>query len=202
MAVQNDSSKQQLTYDSRYKAQWLGCMRFLIVVGLACSSSYGPTLLLKLGHPAFSKRSTLATSTYTSDKRYHVLVGLAGSCSPLSVSDCHCLCQELPLQQQPSALLGFVPSCARADLQHTILSLDSTIESCRYCTLVFIDKQTLGMAKSISSKHTLLERDVLEITFSVHDFKSGWRKSLQKTGGQKGEKGTLRKWCVKTSPKC
>lgn len=111
MAVQNHSSKQQLTYDSLYKSWWLGCMRFLIVVVLACSSSYGPALLLKLGHPTFSKRSTSATSTYTSDKRYHVLLALAGSCPPLSVSDCHCLCRELPLP--PAAAQCFTGICSQ-----------------------------------------------------------------------------------------
>lgn len=161
-------------------------MRFLIAAGLACSTSYGPALLLKLGHPAFSKRSTSSTSTYTSDKRYHVLLGLAGSCPPLSLWVIAIVFagSSLCLQQQPSASLGVAPSCARAHLQHTTLSSSSTTESCRYRTVVFIEKQTLGMAKAISSK---LERDVLEVPFSLCGCKSGWRKSHQKTAGEKCE---------------
>lgn len=50
MAVQNDPSEQQLSYNLGYKGWWLGCMRFLTVVALACSSSHKPALLLKLEH--------------------------------------------------------------------------------------------------------------------------------------------------------
>lgn len=69
-----------------------------------------------------------------------------------------------------------------------MLSSNSTIKSCSYCTLVFIEKQTLGKAKAISSKHTSLERNVLEVPFSVCDCKSGCMKSHLKTAGQRGEK--------------
>lgn len=92
-----------------YKAQWLGCMRFLIVVGLSCSFSYRPAILLKLGHAAFSKRSTSKTST--SYNRNHVFLGLAGSCPPLSERDCHCLCRELPLP--PAAAKCFAGICSQ-----------------------------------------------------------------------------------------
>lgn len=95
---------------------------------------------------------------------------------------------SLCFQQQPSALLGFIPSCVRAHLQHTMLSSNSTIKSCRCCTLVFIEKQTLGKAKAISSKHTPLERNVLEVPFSVCYWKSGCMKSHLKTARQRGEK--------------
>lgn len=56
------------------------------------------------------------------------------------------------------------------------------------------------MAKAISSKHTELERDALEVHFPVHDCKSGWRKRHWKTPGQRGGKYILRKWWK--SPQC
>lgn len=81
-----------------------------------------------------------------------------------------------------------------------MLSPNITLESCRCCTFVFIEKQILRMAKAISSKPTVLEMDFLEVPFPVHDCKSGGRKRHWKTAGQRGEKCILRKWWK--SPQC
>lgn len=106
----------------------------------------------------------------------------------------------LCLQQQPGSLLGFAPSWARAHLQHTMLSPNITLESCRCSAFVFIEKQILGMVKAMSSKHTVLERDVLEVPFPVRNCKSGGRKRHWKTAGKRGGKCILRKWWK--SPQC
>ena len=148
------------------------------------------------GTPSFSRSSTSATSTYTSDKRYHVLLGLAGSCPPLSVSDCHCLCWDLPLPPAAAqCFAGIYSQLCESHLQNTVLSTD--MESWRCCNAVFIKKQTLGMAEAVSSK---LERDALQFIFSVRDCNSTWMKSHQKTAGQREEK--CEKVCVKISPRC
>lgn len=106
----------------------------------------------------------------------------------------------LCLQQQPGSLLGFAPSWARAHLQHTMLSPNITLESCRCSAFVFTEKQILGMVKAMSSKHTVLERDVLEVPFPVCNCKSGGRKRHWKTAGKRGGKCILRKWWK--SPQC
>lgn len=116
----------------------------------ACSSSHGPALLLKL-----SGKGALETSALP-DERSHALPGLAGACPPLSVSDCHWLCQELPLP--PAAAQSFAGICCTC----TTLSSNSTTGACRCFDVVFIEKQTLGLTEAISSKHTLLETDVTD----------------------------------------
>lgn len=143
-------------------------MRFLIVdwSGLPALGQH----CARLGHPDFSET---ALQQHHVCKRYHVPLGLAGSCSPLTLSESSCDCQELSLP--PAAawfFAGICPSWARAHLQHTRLSPNIILESCRCCTFVFIEKQILRMAKAISSKHTVLERDVLEVPLPVHDCKS------------------------------